>query len=206
VAFTFAAVAGRYRDASTGALVPEASIRKALDQVLSGSAQSMRGVTQLLIDGNLSLAAWQATMMREIKSAHLVGAALGYGGWASMDQSDFGWTGQRIRSQYSYLRGFAQDIAAGRQRLDGAALSRATMYADAARQTHRAAQARLALRYGAMEERNVLGVADHCRGCLDATSRGWVGVGELPPPGTRNCLSRCHCSLEFRMRVPAMAA
>lgn len=203
--FTFDPSTGRFRDAS-GALVREDSIRAALDVVLASSAQAMREMTQSLVDGSLSLAGWQALMMSEVKTANLIGATLGHGGWALMDQSAFGWTGQRIRAQYAYLRGFAQDIAAGRQRLDETALSRATLYAEAARQTHRAAQGRLAEQFGAQQERNVLGAADHCAGCLSATAQGWVPIGTLVPCGSRNCLSRCHCYITYRMKAPAVAA
>jgi hypothetical protein len=137
-------------------------------------------------------------MMSQAKSIHLDGAAVAMGGWYSMDQSDFGWTGQRIRSQYGYLRGFAADVASGKQKLDGTALTRATLYAEAGRQTHRAAEQRAASERGLMEERNQLGAADHCAGCLAATSRGWVAIGTLVPCGSRDCLTRCRCSLQYR--------
>jgi hypothetical protein len=195
--FTFDASTGRYRNAS-GVLVREDAIRRALDQVLDGSAQTMRELTQALIDNRLSLGAWQAGMMQEVKAVHLVGATLAQGGWNQMTQADFGWTGQRIRSQYGYLRNFAAQIASGTQPLNGIALARAELYAHAGRQTHRAAVERAAKERGMEQERNVLGSADHCSGCLDQTSRGWVGIGELVPCGSRNCLSRCRCSIEYR--------
>jgi hypothetical protein len=206
VPFTYSVAEGRYRDAATGALVPEASIRRALDQVLSGSAQTMRGLTQSLIDGQMSLATWQSSMMLEVKAANLIGATVGIGGWAQMDQSDFGWTGQRIRTQYAFLRGFAADLASGRQKLNGSVLARAELYAEAGRQTHRAAVEREAKARGEEQERNVLGAADHCQSCLAQTARGWVGIGELVPCGSRDCKVRCHCSIEYRVKAPAMAA
>lgn len=171
-----------------------------------GSAQGMRDLTQALAEGRLSLASWQASMMAEVKAAHLVAATLAHGGWNRMDQSALGWTGQRVRSQYAYLRDFAAQIASGRQKLDGTALARATMYAEAARSTHRAALTRLARQRGENQERNVLGAADHCAGCLSATAQGWVPIGTLVPCGSRNCLGRCHCYLIYRESPVAMAA
>lgn len=204
--FTFDPTTGRYR-APDGQFVRENAVRSALDTVLTGEAQAMRDLTQALVEGRLPLAAWQVGMMQEIKSAHLVGTALATGGWAEMDQSDFGWVGQRIRSQYAYLRGFAADITSGRQKLDGTVLARATLYAEAGRQTHRAAIERAAKQRGMQQERNQLGAADHCSGCLSATAAGWVEIGTLVPCGSRSCLSRCHCSIIYRMvRVPARAA
>lgn len=203
--FTFDPAAGRYRDQS-GALVPDTAIRRALDHVITGSAQRMREMSQALLDGTQSLASWQLRMMGEIKSAHLVASTLATGGWAQMDQSDFGFVGQRIRSQYAFLRSFAADIASGRQPWNGTIAARSELYAEAARQTHRAAVQREAIGRGVDQERNVLGIADHCTGCLDATAEGWVDVGSLPPPGARQCMARCHCFIDYRTRRQAAAA
>lgn len=186
--------------------MPDAAIRRALEQVITGSAQTMRTLSQSLLDGSLPLASWQSQMMHEIKAGHLVAATLATGGWAQMDQSDFGFTGQRIRTQYVYLRSFAADVASGKQPWNGTIAARAELYAHASRQTHRAAVERVALKRDEELERNVLGIADHCAGCLAATAQGWVPVGTLPPPGTRNCLSRCRCWIEYRVRASAMAA
>jgi hypothetical protein len=197
--FLWDAAAGRYRTPD-GRFVREEAVRRALDTVLAAQAATMRDLTTALIEGRLPLGAWQAQMMQEIKSSHLVGLATAGGGWNNLDQADFGWVGQRIRSQYGYLRGFAADLASGRQPLNGTALTRATMYAESARQTHRAAQQRLAKQRGLEQERNQLGAADHCAGCLEQTAKGWVEIGTLVPCGSRNCLSRCHCSLQYRVK------
>ncbi len=163
----------------------------------------MRDMTQSLIDGRLPLSTWQVQMMQSVKVVHLVGLATAVGGWSNLDQSDFGFVGQRIRSQYAYLREFANQLESGRQPLNGSALARATMYADSARATHRAAQRRAAQQRGMQQERNQLGAADHCAGCLAASAAGWVPIGTLVPCGSRQCLSRCHCSLAYRMAPAA---
>lgn len=196
--FTFDPSVGRYRDAATGRLIREEPIARALDQVIDAQASQMRALTQSLIDGQINLATWQAQMMQSVKSVHLVGTALANGGWSQLDQSDFGWTGQRIRSQYAYLRDFANQLASGKQPLNGTALARAELYAHAGRATHSAAQERLAQQRGMEQERNQLGAADHCPGCLGETARGWVPIGSLIPCGSRNCLARCHCSIVWR--------
>lgn len=183
-------------------MVREEPIRRALDQVIDVQGAVMRSLTQSLSDGQLSLAAWQAGMMAATKSVHIVGATVATGGWAQMGQDDWGWVGQRIREQYRFLQQFAADLASGKQALNGTALARSEMYAQAGRATHRAAIERAAKARGLEQERNQLGAADHCAGCLAATAAGWVPIGSLVPCGSRNCLSRCHCSLTYRM-VPA---
>jgi hypothetical protein len=202
VRFWYEISSGRYR--STTGLIRESAIRAGLDAVVDAQAASMRDLTSSLIDGRLALSAWQVQMMQSIKLVHLVGLTLGNGGWASLDQSHFGWVGQRIRTQYRYLQKFAQDIASGKQPLSPQAVARAALYARAARATHRAAQRRQAEARGMDQERNQLGVADHCNGCLEQTAAGWVPIGMLVPVGSRDCLANCHCSLLFR-RTPGVA-
>lgn len=198
--FSFDDSLGRYRDGS-GRFVREAAIRSALDTVISAQAAAMRATTQSLLDGRLSLADWQGSMMQSIKQGHLIGLAVAGGGWNNLDQSDFGWVGQRVRQQYAYLRDFAAQIASGKQPLNGVVLARAEMYAHAARQTHRAAQRRAAQKRGMEQERNQLGAADHCSGCLTETARGWQPIGSLIPCGSRQCLARCHCTLIYRTKA-----
>jgi hypothetical protein len=201
VAFSWSPDTGRYRGAD-GRFVPDAKVREALDQVIQAQAARMRGITQSLIDGNLSLPEWQRESMQSIKLAHLEGLATANGGWAQLDQMAFGWVGQRIKQQYGYLSNFAQQIADGRQTLGPGALARAEMYAEAGRATHREAQRRVASDRGMDQERNRLSKAENCAGCIAQTQAGWVPVGTLVPCGSRDCLSRCKCTMTFR-KAPA---
>lgn len=179
------------------------TIRGTLDRVIDVQAATMRDLSQGLINGTISLADWQLQMMQTVKSGHLIGLALANGGWSNLDQSDYGWAGQRIRTEYGYLRDFAGQIASGKQPLNGVVLARAELYAHASRQTHRAAQRRAAQQGGMEQEKSHLGVCDHCSGCLSAAAQGWQEIGTISPPGTRDCLSRCHCWLTYRTVAPA---
>ena len=142
-------------------------------------------------------------MADEMKMLHTGAAAVGRGGWTQMSQADWGWTGQRLRAQYGYLRNFANDIATGHQPMDGRLTARAQMYAEAARATQREMIRRTAISIGRQDERNHLGAADHCGGCVEATARGWVPIGTLPAVGSRTCRSRCHCWIETRVEAAA---
>lgn len=165
----------------------------------------MRTLTQSLIDGDIPLAEWQRRAMQTVKVAHLEGLALANGGWSQLNQVDFGWVGQRIREQYRYLGAFALQMADTRQQLGPGALARAEMYAEAARATHREAQRRDARGRGMDEERNRLSAAESCGSCIAQSAAGWVPLGTLVPCGSRECLSRCKCSLSYR-KNPAVAA
>lgn len=195
-AFQWDGRARRYRS-TAGRFVPEKSVRQALDSVLRVSADNTRALGQQLVDGSLSVAEWQRAMAAEMKQAHLVAAVSAKGGWQQMSQADFGWVGQRLRQQYGYLQRFADQVAGGEAPLNGVTVTRSQLYGEAARGTNREMERRMARQGGQTWERNVLGDADHCDGCLEETSRGRVGIGELVPVGERDCLGRCKCHLEY---------
>jgi hypothetical protein len=48
------------------------------------------------------------------------------------------------------------------------------------------------------EERRVLGVADHCPGCLEQAGLGWQPIGTLDEIGTEECGNNCRCEYEYR--------
>lgn len=191
--------AGRYIDLSTGRFVPFSDVRDALESVIDVAAERMNSVTQQLIAGDVSLAEWQGVMMEQIKVSHVAAAASSRGGWAQMSQADWGAAGRMIRDQYDYLRNFANEIASGKQALDGRALVRADLYGDAARGTFEQMRRRYEQQQNGMEEeRRVLGEADHCPGCLDQAALGWQPIGELDPIGAEECITRCHCTFFYR--------
>lgn len=199
-----AGTTGRYADAATGRFVHPAAVRDALDVRLKTSGDAMAGLAEQLKAGSISLAQWQLGMVSEIKSAHLTAAALSSGGWAQMSPAAYGRVGQRLRhgakgklGQYEYLQGFADDIASGKQRMDGTLAARSRLYAEAARQTRAAFDERAAKDAGAVRERSIRHASDSCDSCIAEAARGWVAVGEIVPPGERQCLTRCKCSLEW---------
>lgn len=188
----------------SGRRVPQGRLNLAVDRVLTQAGQEMSALAAQLQAGALSLADWQVAMASEVKSLHLGAAAVARGGWEQMTQSDFGWTGQRIRTQYAYLRNFAHEIATGQQPLDGRLLSRSTLYAEAARGTHREMQRKTAISIGREQESNVLGAVERsCAQCPELSGYGWVPIGTLPPVGSRECRSRCHCTILTRMHPAA---
>ncbi len=158
-----------------------------------------RTLSEGLVAGTVAPTAWRVAMSSALKIAHLEGAAVAKGGWAQLSQSDYDWTGSRVRSQLGYLQKFYDDILYGRTPLDGSVTARATMYVEAGRGTQRSMERRMAIGRGEELERNVGGDSESsCDECADCDSAGWVPIGSLPEPGSRQCLSRCSCWLIFR--------
>jgi hypothetical protein len=196
--FTWNADAKRYRDES-GKFVSKSTIQDGLENVMDTSALNMNALTQKLIDGNISLASWQSSMMSEIKSAHVAASALANGGWGQMTAVEWGATGQMIREQYDYLRNFSAQIADGTQALDGRALVRSDLYGDSANGTYEKMKTRLFLADGYEEEKAELEPgADHCDGCLDRAAQGWQPIGTLSDIGDEDCQARDRCTKIYR--------
>jgi hypothetical protein len=190
----------QYYSLTSGRFVSRETLAEGLQSMMDTSAVNMNALTQSLIDNQITLANWQTGMMTEIKNTNVASAALANGGWANMTQSDWGATGQLIREQYDYLRGYAKDIANGTQALDGRALVRSDLYADAANSTFWEMDKRSHLLDGYDIARRVLEVKDdgNCDGCIEAAAEGWLPIDEVLPIGDAECMTRCRCSIEYR--------
>lgn len=190
--------AGRYRDPLTGRYISRDAVRLMLDQAIAKSQARLQTVSDEFRRGALSLDEWQLVMREEIKRTHLAAEMLVQGGQAQMTPADFGRVGQRVRTQYDYLRNFAQSLKDGIVRTDGTFLNRAKMYANSARVAFHESLGDQLAGLGYSEERNLLATAEHCGGCLTETARGWVPIGTLIPVGERDCLANDRCQIDYR--------
>lgn len=197
--FRWNATAGRYI-APNGRFVSQATIRAGLDSFITSSTNAMQTVSQKLIAGEVSLAQWQAEMMILTKDANLAGAALERGGWYSMEPKNFGRAGQKIRGEYTYLNNFADEIASGKQRLDGTLVNRAKLYGEQGRVSYYDSAAASAREGGFDEERSYLTPADSCDVCVSEDAKGWQPMGDMIPIGDRTCLSNCRCYVKYRRK------
>jgi hypothetical protein len=196
--YTYDPVSGRYRSRGTGRYVSGVEIRGALDVAIDAAAKDMRAVSEQLRAGAISLAEWQLAMERGIKNMHVASGAAAKGGWAQMSQSDWGRVGKEIQRQYEYLRTFAEQIATGRQKLNGQFLSRAEMYVQSARTTFHEIERREQERHGMDEERRERHSRDSCPTCVDQARLGWQPIGTLRRIGDSECRTRCRCGFVFR--------
>lgn len=140
-----------------------------------------------------------STIRSEAKSSHIASYAAGKGGVKQLTQADYGRLGSTLKKQYAYLDRFSADLTAGEVPLDGRFLQRVMLYVKDARRSFFQADAQAHIDAGYSAERNHLATADHCEGCVEATAMGWVPIGTLVPPGGRDCLGNCLCTIEYRM-------
>jgi hypothetical protein len=199
---------GRYTDRRTGRIVSRDTIASAMETQIAQSQAAIKTISTSLAEGDISIAEWQVSMAREMKTIHTQSAALSKGGWDQMTQSDWGAVGRLTREQYAFLENFAIDIESGKQRLrnlagevNGNFLRRADLYAQAGVSTHSQMERRQAIQNGrATHERRVLDRrAKHCACCPAEAARSWqlIGNNSLLPIGACDCATNCRCHFEF---------
>lgn len=199
--YTFDLSAQRYREATTGRFVPERAMVEAMIDVVEAQQRMMADLAIQLQAQSISLARWQMGMVEAIKTAHTVSAGLAVGGWGRLDRQTVERAERLIDRQLAYLARFAVQIQTGRQPLNGLFEQRVRMYAAAAHATVQELRRDQAEQASYDEERRVLGIADHCEDCLDASHTGWAPIHTLPPIGESACRTNCHCHFEFRRRA-----
>jgi hypothetical protein len=192
-----AGAGGRYRDTRTGRFVAGSVVRKELDAYLVASDNVAKALAGQLRDRAISLADWELAMRAEIKRTHLNAIALERGGWANMRPADFGRSGQIIREQYGYLSRMANDIATGKQRLDGTLDRRARLYIEAGRNSmYRSKAANMSAKV--THQRSIRTKRDSCWQCVDLDRRVFrINDPSFPLPGRRVCLHNCGCHIEY---------
>lgn len=187
---------GRWRERATGRFVPPATVRNGLEGVIEATEVRMVGLTERLLAHTISLRDWQLGMAGLAKQLHLV-SALAAGG-DSLTPQQRGLLGSQVKRQYQFIDQMAQEIASGKQKLDGTLRTRTRQYAQAGRGTWEAIRGQGERELGRKEERNILHRADHCAECVALTARGWVPIGTLPAIGSRQCRGNDRCTKEYR--------
>lgn len=201
--FVWNAERGVYINTETNRIVPFSVIRDIVDEVNVAQLSRMTALSTQLQAGEITLAEWQIGMAQRIKILNVNASVLARGGWAQMSQSDWGWTGAQIKEEYKFLRNFAEEIASGKQVLDGRFLYRAGMYENAGRGIFEDMRRRIEETHNLMEEEaRELGIADHCEDCLKYAALGYRPIGTLPRIGDSRCKTNCHCRFKFRRRGP----
>jgi hypothetical protein len=196
--YTFDDRSGRYRADNSGQYVARRTVHQWTLATTNAAGRDMRQQTQQLRDGQTSVAEWQANMAANIKAAHLAAAAAAVGGREHMTFAMYGNVGAVIKREYAYLRDFANGMADGSIPLDGRVLVRAAQYMQDARETYAVFERERMMRSGYDEEQSIRTAQDSCAGCIEATDAGWVDIGTLPPPGSRDCMANCECFLNYR--------
>lgn len=103
----------RYRDAGTGRFLSQERVAGLINESLAASRDVVSALGELVADGTLSAADWQAQMRQELKEEYIRQYLAGRGGRAAMDSADWGRVGGMLKEQYDYLSRFTAQIEEG---------------------------------------------------------------------------------------------
>lgn len=157
----------------------------------------LRTMAQGVISGQLSVGELRLRAARLLSDLHWDAALLAGGPFNGLPLPIAQATRAALDAELRYLDGVMADVIAGRQSLDGTLRTRMGMYGSAGWGTLQGVYGIRAGMMGFQFEENVLGVAEHCEGCIAETAKGRVPIGTLVPVGDRDCLSNCKCRIVF---------
>ena len=193
------AAAGVYRSKWNRQEVKESTVRARIENYNQAYVQrNVDGLTDALINDKIKLPDWQQRMAQELKDSWRVNLMVGRGGYDATGFDDYGRMGGRLRWQYHFLNGFAQEIEAG-QITEAQIRARATMYAQASTTAYHDGLQAAKRAAGMTTERWVMTPAEHCEDCIAFEAMGWQRIGAFPTPGDGHtrCLMNCKCYKEY---------
>lgn len=154
----------RFRDKTSGRFVSATKVIDLRDGFQERRRSDVAALTRQLADQSISVQEWERRMTDAVRQLHTAEYALGRGGLNAMTAADWTAAADLVEQQRGYLRGFAEDVAAGR-------LSEAQI------------TARAKLYYGAA-------VGAYERGRASAFG---VSLPAYPCDGGTACKSACRC-------------
>lgn len=178
-----------------GRPVSPETLRSWVAEVLERARGEMASVTEDFIGGGINRAAWTLEMKAAISGSHGAMAMLAQGGRDAMDAEAWRMTGQKIKSELEYLRGFERAIANNEAGTEAGILARAGKYADALYPTYVGAALAREKAAGVMRVLRVLGdpQTGHCEDCPGLA--GEYDIDEVPAIGDSECGNACNCEI-----------
>ncbi len=188
--------------AGRGQFVPTTAVRFMMTRNIEQTQGDIRAIGQLLVSGKISLATWEETTAKALKNLHIQSYLLGRGGKNAMTQRDYGLIGQRLKSEYQYLRQFAEQIKS-EPMSQAEFFRRLEMYASAGSGLYEKARTEGHIKSDFRWERRIRTKTESCQSCIGFESMGWQPIGTLPAPTEScECRSNCGCVKEFAKEKP----
>lgn len=178
--------------------------RGVLDHMIFEMQKVMRRDALRFEAGHIDIQQWQRAMAENVRKMHIASAMILDGPDAAMLGFPDGRSRQSkmlvasMRYQMRRLDRFARQVYAGKQPLGASFVARIDLYAESSRGTGEEMRDGAAKDVGLTQERRILGVADHCNGCIEEAGKGWQPIGTLLEIGDAECRMRCKCRKEFR--------
>jgi hypothetical protein len=189
--------ARRYQYKESGKFVPVAAFQKLTTDHIARKKSDLRKIGEKFAEKG-GFVAFQKDGWQTIKTTFTQQYLLGRGGAGRMQDSDYATLKKELRYQGKMWKGFATDIKAGT--VSPAQLQqRIAMYGEASKVAYWDGWTAAAIAGGMTEERNILGIAENCPGCIERTNMGWQPFGVMGRiTKDTPCRIYCYCGRECR--------
>jgi hypothetical protein len=192
------AVSSRYRDSRSGQFAPQRTVTMLLNRQITVAQKETRSLGQQLLEKKIDVTQWRDATRVQLKVIHATQAAKAVGSFDQMTPKEWSRVGGKLKFQFDRLENLANEVATGKQSLDGRFTQRVEMYGKAGYSTYAETQREGAADSGMTEERRKLGNAEHCDDCVEYAAEGWQPINTLPVIGDSVCLTNCRCTFEYR--------
>lgn len=192
----------RWRDLTTGRIVSESAVARAVRAKDDAGARRFREMAAHLARRSTTPSLWRDQMLAEIKYQHTSAVAAAWGGWGRVPQEAWLRAGRRLRQEYRYLDRLARLVDLGLIDPNSAAFrARAESYGGQARMRY-AEERRLALAASGLDAVAVWhlgGAEESCDGCEEEADRTQDGVpaDEIAEIGSHECQWFCKCWISY---------
>lgn len=229
--FTFDRQTGQYRSISSGALLPAAEVRDAIEKLIEGAkSEAGRLVEQYKAarekDDPYALGAFESGMLLLIAALHRVSSEAAVGALPELLRAAESDLEHTVDEERDFLTGFLLTLGTiklmseAKETKEGALVlpslsmlvRRAASYMDAALMTYERQRLLLYRFLGYTHARRVLRFgAEHCEsgkngGCVHQAELGWVPIARFVPLGDEECKQWCECDVEYRKGAQEAAA
>ena len=131
-----------------------------------------------------------------LRDTHLYHGAVANGGFYAINERQYLRIAEGLSQQYQYLNRLEILIRTGTiTRPEG--LARAALFARSALIAFGLETEQAQIELGRRQERNRLGIGEHCVDCVAQSALQWVEIGTLIPIGRRRCRGNCRCYIEY---------
>ena len=174
----------------------------AMDKIGQNARAGIDTLMDSFQSGDITSAQFKAQLQNIVRRVALASAILGVDGAANLTSNVVESVKQQLGSQFEELDGFIEDLetrpATLRDRSRASTYSTNWAIAQTAARQFNLDQSGVSATD--LEERRILGAADHCEDCVDLAN-DWQPFGTLPPPGQGTvCGNKCRCTMETRQK------
>ena len=166
----------RYRNTATNGVVTENTLIGLRDTMIDSWRGRVQDLADDLVTGKLTVQEWTLQMRREVSYIFSDEYMLAKGGRNAMFQADLDAIDDMLRTQYTFLQSFAEDVKTG-SLSQAQVAARSELYLDSATQAHergKASRHGLILPYYPGDGSQICGARCRCRWDIDEKDDEWL--------------------------------